>query len=60
MFANGSIAKVIDLQDNSVLQYCKRGINCSIKYNGFKWGQKIPVVTITDWDEWNIALLSSI
>ena len=41
-------------------EYCKRTIDCNLMYNSFKWEQKIPVVTITDWDEWNIGLLSSI
>ena len=39
---------------------CKRGNYCSLKYNGFKLEQMIPVVPITDWDEWHVGLLSSI
>ena len=45
---------------NFTADYCKCGIDCDLKYNSFKGGQMISVVTLTDWDERHTGLLSSI
>ena len=45
-----TISNTLYIQDTMMsCEYCKCGIYC-LKYYGFKRGQKMPVVTIADWN----------